>query len=146
MPEYDLGTVLDWRGRTLLDSKHEKVGTVGELYLDASSDRLAYAGVRTGLLGRREAIVPLEGIVVRGGELVTPHDAELIFEVPAIAPDEALNELEARRLRHHYGAAATSPPGQRQREEGETIRCKEEVVAGTTPMRPADRVRLRKVL
>jgi len=146
MPEYDLDTVLDWRGRTLLDYKHEKVGTIGELYLDASSDRLAYAGVRTGLLGRREAIVPLEGIVMRDGELVTLHDARLIFEAPAIAPDEALDELEARRLRHHYGATVTPSPAQRPHGASEMIRSEEEVVAGTTPMRPAERVRLRKVL
>jgi hypothetical protein len=62
------------RGRTPVDYKHEKVGTIGELYLDASSERLAYAGVR------------------------------------------------------------------------EMIRSEERVVAGTTPMRPAERVRLRTVL
>jgi hypothetical protein len=56
-----------------VDCKHEKVGTIGELYLDAS-ERLAYAGVR------------------------------------------------------------------------EMIRSEEGVVAGTTPMRPAERVRLRMVL
>jgi hypothetical protein len=146
VPEFDLETALGWRGRTLLDYRREKVGTIGELYIDASCDRLAYAGVRTGLLGRREAIVPLQGIVERDGELVAPHDADLIFDAPAIAPDEALDELEARRLRHHYGAAATSTPAERLHGDGEMIRSEEEVVTGTTPMRPAERVRLRKVL
>jgi hypothetical protein len=52
-PEHDLEPLLGWRGRTVLDRKHEELGKLGDLYLDEATDRPAYAGVRTGLLGRR---------------------------------------------------------------------------------------------
>jgi hypothetical protein len=55
MPEHDLNTLLGWRGRTVLDRKGETIGKLGDLYLDEATDRAAYAGIRTGLLGRHES-------------------------------------------------------------------------------------------
>jgi hypothetical protein len=146
VPE-DLETLLGWRGRTVLDRKHEKIGKLGDLYLDEATDRAAYAGVRTGLFGRHESIVPLDGIVEQNGDLVVPYDAELVRDAPAIDPDAALDEAEQERLAGHY----STPTASAERDEGEgddveMIRSEEEVVTGTTPMRPAERVRLRKVL
>ena len=135
-PDRDLDTLLGWRGRTVLDRKGEKIGKLGDLYLDEATDRPAYAGIRTGLLGRAESIVPLEGIVERDDDLVVPHDAELVRDAPSIDPDTALDDAEQARLAGHYGGPATA----------ETIRSEEEVVTGTTEMRPVERVRLRKVL
>jgi sporulation protein YlmC with PRC-barrel domain len=197
MPEHDLDTILGWRGRTVLDRKGEKLGKVGDLYLDEATDRPAYAGVRTGLFGRHESIVPLEGIVEQEDDLVVPHDAELVRDAPAIDPDAALDEAEQERLARHYGGGgsagdlgddvddddddvrgrramadddadtgATAVGDHRVEADGETdadldaggrrdgereggegmIRSEEEVVSGTTDMRPKERVRIRKVL
>jgi hypothetical protein len=129
---HDLNTLLGWRGRTVRDREGEKLGSLGDLYLDEATDRPAYAGVRTGLLGRNESIIPLEGIAEREGDLVVPHDAERVRSAPSVNLDEAVGEDDADRLRAHYGI--------------EMIRSEEEVVTGTTDMRPAERVRLRKVL
>jgi sporulation protein YlmC with PRC-barrel domain len=153
MAEHDLDTVLAWRGRTVLDRKGEKLGKVGDLYLDEATERPAYAGVRTGLFGHNESIVPLDGIEDRDGDLVVPHDAELVRDAPALDPDDgALDDAEQERLARHYsGTPATAAD----REQGasepsdaapEMIRSEEEVVTGTTPPRPTERVRIRKVL
>jgi PRC-barrel domain protein len=155
MPDHDLNTLLGWRGRTLLDRRHEKIGKIGDLYLDEETDRPAYAGVRTGLLGRRESIVPLDGIAEQDDELVADYDAELIRDAPAVDPDEVLDEAEQARLARHYHASIPSPEAEdaggedAERGTGEgpgMIRSEEEVVTGTTEMRPAERVKLRKVL
>jgi hypothetical protein len=135
MPEHDLDALLDWRGRTVLDRKGETIGKLGDLYLDESTDRAAYAGVRTGLFGRHESIVPLDRMVERDdGDLTVPYDSELVRDAPAIDPDAALDDAEQQRLARHYGTAP------------ETIRPEEEIVTGTTEMQPAERVRLRKLL
>jgi hypothetical protein len=128
----DLDTLLAWRGRTVRDRDGEKLGSLGDLYLDEATDRPAYAGVRTGLLGRHESIVPLEGIAERDGDLVLPHAADRVRSAPSVDPGEALGEDDGDRLRAHYGV--------------EMVRSEEEVVTGTTEPRPAERVRLRKVL
>jgi PRC-barrel domain/Domain of unknown function (DUF2382) len=148
--DYDLDTILGWRGRIVRDRNGEEIGKIGDLYLDEETDRPAYAGVRTGLFGRRESIVPLEAVVERDGELIAPYDAEQVHDAPAIDPDEALDEAEQQRLARHYDPSPPSSP------EGDTethasrgaemIRSEEEVVTGTTPMRPAERVRIRKVV
>ena len=129
---HDLDTLLGWRGRTVRDRDGEKLGSLGDLYLDDATDRPAYAGVRTGLLGRHESIIPLEGIVERDGDLLIPHAADRVRSAPSVDPDEALGEEDGDKLRAHYGI--------------EMIRSEEEVVTSTTEMRPTERVRLRKVL
>jgi hypothetical protein len=160
MTDYDLDTLLGWRGRTVRDRNDEKIGKIGDLYLDEETDRPAYAGVRTGLLGRRESIIPLEGIVERDGELIAPYDAELVHDAPAIDPDEALDDAEQTRLARHYDAPSASPSvpdvppasssatdaGPDRSAGAEMIRSEEEVVTGTTGMKAAERVRIRKVL
>jgi hypothetical protein len=132
----DLDTLLGWRGRTVVDRDGEGLGKLGELLLDERTDLPAYATVRTGLLGRRESIVPLDGMVERDGDLVVPHPADRVRDAPSVDPDDALDEEEIARLGEHYGEPSRH----------EMVRSEEEVVAGTTDMRPTERVRLRKVL
>ncbi|MCW2996232.1 MAG: photosystem reaction center subunit [Conexibacter sp.] len=149
MADHDLNTLLDWRGRTVLDRKGETLGKLGDLYLDEAIDRAAYAGVRTGLFGRHESIVPLARIAEREGDLVVPYDAELVRDAPKIDPDTGLDEAEQERLARHYGttsAAPPAPPAPATEDHAEMIRSEEELTTGTTPMKPAERVRLRKVL
>jgi hypothetical protein len=154
MPD-DLDTLLGWRGRTVLDRKGETIGKLGDLYLDEATDRPEYAGVRTGLFGRHESIVPLAEVQERDGDLVLPYDAELVRDAPNIDPDASLDEAEQERLARHYaggeasaGAAAAGEdePAGSDDDHVEMVRSEEEVTTGTTPMRPAERVRLRKVL
>jgi hypothetical protein len=147
MPDHDLDTILGWRGRTVLDRNGDRIGKVGELYLDDDTGRPAYAGVRTGLLGRHESIVPLDGIAEREGELVTPHDAELVRAAPSLDPDDlALDDAEQERLARHYRTAGAEPAPAGDDAAAEMIRSEEEVVTGTTAPRPTERVRIRKVL
>jgi sporulation protein YlmC with PRC-barrel domain len=122
MPEHDLETLLGWRGRTVVDRKGERLGKVGDLYLDETTDLPAYASVRTGLFGRHESIVPLAGIREEDDDLIVPYDAEL--------------------ARHYETGVSTPAPTN----STEMVRSEEEVVTGTTEPRPTERVRIRKVL
>src|SRR5215212_10266136 len=99
----DIDTVLGWRGRTVRDRDGEKVGSFGDVYLDEETDRPAYAGVTTGLFGRNESIVPLEGIREEDGDLVVPYEKALISDAPNLDPDAALTEDEQQALFAHYG-------------------------------------------
>jgi PRC-barrel domain protein len=144
--EHDLDTVLGWRGRTVRDREGEKIGTLGELFLDRETDRPAWAGIKTGLLGRRESIVPLGRMVEDGDELRVPYGKDEVRDAPGADPDVALAPDEERALYEHYGESWTSrmdqPPG-----EDEMVRSEEEPVVrpGDGEMRPVERVRLRKV-
>ncbi len=111
MPEHDLDTILAWRGRTVLDRDGDKIGRVGELLLDRSTDLPAWAGVHTGLFGRHETFVPIDGIEEDGDDLRVPFDKATVTDAPHVDPDVALTEDEERALHEHYGQGWTPYQG-----------------------------------
>jgi sporulation protein YlmC with PRC-barrel domain len=154
----DIDTVLGWRGKTVRDREGEKVGTLGDLYLDRETDRPAYAGVRTGLFRQRESVVPLSDAEEVDGDVRVPYTAAQIREAPNVDPEIALDADEEARLDDHYGAgggatvgavaADRAEPETRRDESGddgvEVVRSEEEVEIGTGPAVPRERVRLKK--
>jgi stress response protein YsnF len=178
MPQID--TVLAWRGKTVRDRHGEKIGTLGALYLDAETDRPAYAGVHTGLFRRHESIVPLDGAEEIDGDVRVPHAAATVREAPNVDPDVALDDDEQARLEEHYAgrpAAVAAGRGDAVRDDaardddtvrddavrddaarGDTprdgsvrdddgvavVRSEEEVRVRSGPMRPRERVKLKK--
>src|SRR4051812_35039724 len=140
----DIDTVLGWRGKTVRDRAGDKLGTLGALYLDADTDRPAYGGVRTGLFHRNESVVPLDGAEEIDGDVHLPYAAATVREAPNVDPDVALDEDEQRRLHEHY---ATGDGKAEEPETGpEVVRSEEEVRVKPGPMRPRERVRLKKYL
>jgi len=135
-------TVLGWRGRTVRDRQGEKLGKLGDLYLDGD-DRPAYAGVTTGLFASRESIVPLAGVREDDGDLHVPYDAELVHGAPNIEPGAVLSPEEEDTLARHYGAQTARDLGT---DDGSMIRSEETATIEQGPMQPTERVRLRKVL
>jgi hypothetical protein len=133
--------VLGWRGKTVVDRDGEKVGTLGDLYLDRETDRPAYAGVKTGLFKTRESIVPLDGARELDGDLQIPYSEQEIKDAPNVDPDVALSEEEEERLHEHYGEGSKILAGG---EAPEVVRSEEEVEFGVTPAKPKERVRLKK--
>jgi PRC-barrel domain protein len=147
MERLDIDTALGWRGRTVRDRDGEEIGTLGDVFLDAEHDLPAYAGVRTGLFGRRESIVPLDGIGEHEetGDLWLPYERDLVRGAPSVDPDAALSEDEETALGEHYGHQVRRDAGISDADDETMLRSEEEVATGTTEMRPAERVRLRKV-
>jgi PRC-barrel domain/Domain of unknown function (DUF2382) len=139
----DIDTVLGWRGRPVLDRGGEKVGTLGEIYLDDATDRPAYAGVSTGLFKRRESVVPLAEAQETPDGIRLPYTAERIKEAPNVDPDVALDDDEQSRLREHYGERSQIMSGD-DGPEAEMVRSEEQVEFGVAPAQPRERVRLKK--
>jgi len=137
----DLETVLSWRGKTVVDRDGEKVGTLGDLYLDRETDQPAYAGINTGLFKRRESIIPLEGAREVDGDLQVPYALDAIKDAPNVDPEVELSEDEEERLQQHYGAPSQVMP---QPGAAEVIRSEEEADIRVEPARPKERVRLKK--
>jgi sporulation protein YlmC with PRC-barrel domain len=135
----DIDSVLAWRGKTVRDRDGEKVGTLGDVYLEGETDRPAYAGIKTGLFRRNESIVPLEGAREQDGDVVVPYAGEQIQAAPNVDPDVALTDEQEDALREHYGE-----PTQMRRETVEMTRSEEEVDFKVAPAQPKERVRLRK--
>src|SRR5919199_6582080 len=104
MSHHDIDTVLGWRGRTVLDRDGQEIGKLGDIYLDGETERPAFAGVRTGLFGRKESIVPLADAAEVEDGVQVPYDKATVEDAPRLDPDdEALAPEEEDALFRHYG-------------------------------------------
>jgi Domain of unknown function (DUF2382)/PRC-barrel domain len=130
----DIGTALEWRGRTVVDRDGEKIGTLREIYLDAS-DRPAWASVHTALFGLRESFVPLRDARAVEDQVQVPYAAEHVRAAPGAEPDVQLPAEDEERLFRHYEVS--------DEEDDAMTRSEEEVEIGTR-RRPYAKVRLKK--
>lgn len=135
MQPLDVDTVLGWRGRTVRDAEGEKLGTLGDILLDRETDLPAWAGVRTGLFGRHESYVPLEGATEADGDVHVPYTAQQVRDAPHVDPDVTLSADDEERLFEHFGRGSGAA----------MVRSEEEVSIEPGERRPVERVRLRKV-
>jgi uncharacterized protein (TIGR02271 family) len=87
----------------------EKIGRIGDLYLDDDTNNPNWVTVKTGLFGTHESFVPLEGASVRGEDLVVPYTKDQVKDAPRVDPDGHLERTEEDRLYAHYGR--TAPAG-----------------------------------
>jgi hypothetical protein len=140
----DVDTALGWRGRTVVDPAGEELGKVGALYLDADSQRPAWAGVKRGLLRGRETIVPLDGAEEVGDTLRVAYPRSTVEAAPDVDPEVELTEDEERLLHEHYGRDYA--PASDEETDTAMTRSEEEVEFGTRTTQRRERVRLRKVL
>jgi uncharacterized protein (TIGR02271 family) len=159
--------VLSWRGRELLGSDGEKLGTIEEIYLDTETREPDWALVTTGMFGTKQSFVPLRDASPSGDGVSVPFDKSTVKQSPKIDPDGALSQSEEAELYRHYGmdyseaesgsglpdadrtGASAGEPGRTGRDvsgpntDGAMTRSEEELRVRTAD-RDSGRVRLRK--
>ncbi|GAB2470044.1 PRC and DUF2382 domain-containing protein [Luteococcus sediminum] len=87
---------------TVIDSEGNKVGDVGQVYLDDATGRPEWVTVRTGLFGMKETFVPLQGENVSNGEIHVPYTKDQIKGAPSIDPEGHITEAEEAELYRYY--------------------------------------------
>jgi uncharacterized protein (TIGR02271 family) len=91
-------------GNDVYDTNGEKIGSLGQIYVDTATNQPAWASVKTGLFGLKESLVPITQAEVREGTLRVPYDKATIKDAPNIdaSADEPLSSDEVARLYQHY--------------------------------------------
>ena len=90
-------------GMTMYGSDGDKIGAVGQVFLDDVSGRPEWVTVRTGLFGTNESFVPLEGATFAEDGLRVPYGKGTVKDAPNVAVDAGhLSEEEEQRLFAHY--------------------------------------------
>lgn len=93
----------DLLGRTVYDRSGEKIGTVGQVFLDDNTGQPAWATVHTGLFGLRESFVPVERIRPDGDGLLLPVAKETVKNAPSMDASEGhLDPDEVGELYRYY--------------------------------------------
>jgi hypothetical protein len=104
----DIDTALDWRGRTVVDRDGEKIGKFDELYLDEETSRPEWAAVTTGLLGRRQTLIPLADAHLVDDQLQVPFAKAQVEDAPSMDPGDELSQEEEASLYAHFGIEYSS--------------------------------------
>lgn len=91
-------------GQTLYSSDDEKVGKIGQVFLDDDTDRPEFLTVNTGLFGMNESFVPAADADVTGDGVRVPFTKDQIKDAPNVDVDSGhLDQSEEQRLYQHYG-------------------------------------------
>jgi uncharacterized protein (TIGR02271 family) len=93
-------------GSNVLDSEGNKIGSIGQLYLDDRTEDPSWATVKTGLFGTSESFIPLAEATVDGDDIRVPYTKDQVKDAPRLDPDGHLSETEEDRLFEHYGLGA----------------------------------------
>ena len=136
-------------GATAYGSDGEKIGKVGQLFLDDQTGRPEFVTVNTGLFGMKETFVPVAQAEFNGTQLRLPYTKDRIKDAPNVDLDGGhLEQSEENRLYEYYGLSryaseTRSETGAGMDTDDAMTRSEERLEAGTTSQE-AGRVRLRK--
>jgi uncharacterized protein (TIGR02271 family) len=89
-------------GATVHGPDGKKIGSVGQVYLDNSSNDPQWVTVKTGLFGTKESFVPLEHAKLSGDRIEVPYTKDQIQNAPRIDEDGDLSPDRESELYRHY--------------------------------------------
>lgn len=139
-------------GQNVTDRSGSKIGSVGQIWADAAGEP-TWVSVKTGLMGKKESMAPLQKARIADGGLAVDYDKSTVKNAPAVdaGTDEPLSTEQIEQLYRHYQltpqrAPAAPPARGRGRAPGageDLIRSEERLRVGTESQ-PAGTARLRK--
>lgn len=92
-------------GGTVVDEAGEKIGTVGDLFVDPASGQPNWITVKTGFFGTSKIFVPLDGADAEGETVRVPYAKNFVKDAPRVDSDGPLGHEDERRLYDYYGSA-----------------------------------------
>ena len=91
-------------GRPVQGADGQKIGDIGQIYLDDETGKPEWATVRTGLFGTKESFVPVAEAQLTDEGLRVPYDKDAVKDAPRVDADQGhLSQQEEAELYRHYG-------------------------------------------
>jgi uncharacterized protein (TIGR02271 family) len=91
-----------YMGRTAVDAQGNKIGSVGQVYVNDVTGVPDWITVNTGLFGTRENFAPLHGSSVNGDDLVLPFGKDVVKDAPDVADSDHIDIEEQQALSAYY--------------------------------------------
>ena len=95
------------RDGNVVSASGEKIGSIGQVYLDDQTGEPTFVTANTGLFGMSQSFVPLQGARVQDGDLLVDYDKETVKDAPRIDDDGSLSPEEEDQLYSYYGLGGT---------------------------------------
>lgn len=90
-------------GGNVVGRDGEKIGQIGQVFLDDRSNEPEWVTAKTGLFGTGESFVPLREARIDGSDVHVPYDKATVKDAPRIDDaDSHLSEGDEDRLFAHY--------------------------------------------
>lgn len=90
------------QGATAYCKDGNKIGSVGEVYLDDNSGQPEWVTVNTGLFGTKTSFAPLDGASLEGDRLNLGYGKDVVTDAPKIDEDGHLSPQEEQELYRYY--------------------------------------------
>jgi uncharacterized protein (TIGR02271 family) len=100
--------VNDIIGADVVDPDNDKVGKVGQVYLDSDTNEPTWISVKTGLFGMSETLVPIDDATWTDGVLRLNVDKQQVKDAPRVEADQELSPEEQDRLYEYYHRGGTT--------------------------------------
>ena len=89
-------------GRNAVDPEGNKIGSVGQVYLNDETGQPDWITVNTGLFGMKENFAPLNGASFSGDDLVLPYGKDVVKDSPDVSDASHLDADEQQSLYSYY--------------------------------------------
>jgi len=105
-------------GKNAVDSNGDKIGRIGQIYLDDATGDPQWVTVSTGMFGTKESFAPLYGSRAEGEDLVLAVSKAMVKDAPNVENDGHLEESEVQALYQYY-SGYLGDQGYRDQDSGE---------------------------
>ena len=92
----------------VVSTNGDKIGGIGQIYLDDRTGEPNWVTVKTGLFGTSESFVPLDGAELRGRDIVVKYDKATVKDAPRVDADGSISPEEEDALYSYYGLGGTN--------------------------------------
>jgi uncharacterized protein (TIGR02271 family) len=110
------------RKAVVVDPEGDKIGTVGDVWLEEGSHEPVWVSVRTGMFGMKESFVPLQGAEADADAVHVAVRKDQVKDAPRVDADGSLSSEEERALYAHYGFGPQGGRGQSGRQAADAGR------------------------
>jgi len=97
--DHNLGALM---GAPVTGPNNEKIGTVGQVFVDPDTGKPNWVTVHTGLFGRHESFVPVDDATWDHEVLHVPFEKDVVKDAPRIDTDQALSAEDEISLYRYY--------------------------------------------
>jgi uncharacterized protein (TIGR02271 family) len=98
-----LQDIRTWRGREVVDTDGDKIGTLEDIYLDRQSGEPEWCAIRTGMFGTKVSFAPIRDASAAGEQIRVAFDKSQVKDAPKVEADGELSPEEEEQLYRHYG-------------------------------------------
>jgi hypothetical protein len=97
-------------GATAYTADGDRIGRIGQLFLDDATKQPEWITVSTGFFGTKESFVPLAEAKVEGDRVLVPYTKDQVKGAPRVdVEDGHLSENEEIELYRYYGLPESGP-------------------------------------